>query len=331
MYEVDDVQQVITFSFNLFCKWVEPSLSAESPSHRSSFSGSGKSPFEDAQRHDLPWTPTFFFANMLEMNIVRENYSLNRSDGTVIAVICYVLKIKEILELSRFPFDRQVLKLDISSYRCHIEPWNEEKYNREPSFVTPHVTSAGFYNAMWTLERYDAEINNNLLSEHVLYVRLYASRNPRFYMINFGTVNFLIVVLSLTTTAVAHENYHDRASITLTLLLTGVAFKFVVTNYVPPTKYVTLLDQYMLLGLVILGVVAFENYVVSFLTKSASDIIDIVICYVIIFCWIVFHIYLVMAVNYGWFRKGWDKVLHEDDCDAKFIYGEHFKIGAVVV
>ena len=50
-----------------------------------------------------------------------------------------------------------------------------------------------------------------------------------------------------------------RLSLTLTLLLTAVAFKLVIAGSLPQLSYMTILDQYMWMSLLFICLVAIEN------------------------------------------------------------------------
>ena len=55
----------------------------------------------------------------------------------------------------------------------------------------------------------------------------------------------LIMILTFASLAVDPTEPADRLSVTLTLLLTSVAFKFVVSQNLPVISYVTLLVRFL--------------------------------------------------------------------------------------
>ena len=63
----------------------------------------------------------------------------------------------------------------------------------------------------------------------------------------------------------------DRLSITLTLLLTAVAYKFVVASMLPPVSYLTYLDTYVLICLGMMLGTAIENVVYPWLASHGSS------------------------------------------------------------
>jgi hypothetical protein len=58
---------------------------------------------------------------------------------------------------------------------------------------------------------------------------------------------FIVTTLLFTSFAVDPDSFHDRCSITLTLLLAMVAFKFIIADKLPRISYATLIDTYVLL------------------------------------------------------------------------------------
>jgi hypothetical protein len=58
------------------------------------------------------------------------------------------------------------------------------------------------------------------------------TRVPTYYLWNIVVVMFVLVLSAFSVVGVPYEDYADRMSITMTLLLTVVAFKFVIATYV---------------------------------------------------------------------------------------------------
>lgn len=60
---------------------------------------------------------------------------------------------------------------------------------------------------------------------------------------------FLVTCISFAQFGVAEQSLHDRLSVTLTTILTIIAFQVVVRDKVPAVPYRTLMDDYMLVSL----------------------------------------------------------------------------------
>merc|ERR1739842_277222 len=74
-------------------------------------------------------------------------------------------------------------------------------------------------------------------------------RRPEYYMWNVVFIMTLLVLLSgVSITLWGEDNASDRIETSLTLLLTAVAYKYIVNNFLPPTPYLTHLDIYVIIS-----------------------------------------------------------------------------------
>jgi hypothetical protein len=107
-------------------------------------------------------------------------------------------------------------------------------------------------------------------------------------------------------------------SVNLTLVLTAVAFKFVVSQNLPNISYLTLLDKYVLTSFVMLFIVVVENAVVAKLSVDLAAFIDLIVC--------VFHFdheLIDFEVSGGvWMRM--DSISHSAACFGPHGYYTHF-------
>jgi hypothetical protein len=71
------------------------------------------------------------------------------------------------------------------------------------------------------------------MGTELLLVKVLAERNPSYYAVNAIGVMFLIVQCNSLVYAVPVHDTADRSSIAFTLLLTAVAYKFVVAADLP--------------------------------------------------------------------------------------------------
>ncbi len=87
----------------------------------------------------------------------------------------------------------------------------------------------------------------------------------------------MITAMTLTSFIIPSNSLADRMSVNLTLLLTAVAFKFVVSQSLPHISYLTLLDKYVLTSFVMLFFVVVENVAASLLESNIAHLIDNVV------------------------------------------------------
>eukprot|EP00795_Rhopilema_esculentum_P000798 gene798-10534_t len=103
---------------------------------------------------------------------------------------------------------------------------------------------------------------------------------------------FLISLLSFTTFFIDPDSTGDRLSVILTLLLTAVTFKFVVSQSLPPVSYLTVLDWYVLTSVIFIFAVALENSIVSKIkTVDGRKLFDNLSCGIASLSFIIIHIW----------------------------------------
>ncbi|CAE8637268.1 unnamed protein product [Polarella glacialis] len=78
-------------------------------------------------------------------------------------------------------------------------------------------------------------------------------------------MHILLFINQVSFTSFLMDDLADKMSVTLTLLLTNVAFKLVVADSLPPVSSLTTMDLYMISSFAFLGLVSLENvlYVVA--------------------------------------------------------------------
>lgn|ERR1712217_227153 len=100
-----------------------------------------------------------------------------------------------------------------------------------------------------------------------------------------------ICSIAFTTLALPPDadNLGDRSSVTLTLLLTAVAYKYVIADQLPKIPYNTKLDLHLNMCFALLLVITVENGLVAFFTdadmQAAVDRYFYVVIGVLWCCW----------------------------------------------
>ena len=102
----------------------------------------------------------------------------------------------------------------------------------------------------------------------VLRIALTARRKPLYFFWNIMLPMALIEALAYGSFAVPREDVADRLSVSLTMVLTAVAFKQIISAELPNVSYLTLLDVFVLASFASTCLVAFENIVVGQVASS---------------------------------------------------------------
>ena len=74
------------------------------------------------------------------------------------------------------------------------------------------------------------EADEELKRYPMLHIYFVGERRAAYYMWNIALPNFLLSLLVFTSFAIPKEDLADRLSVTLTLVLTSVAFKYMVSQ-----------------------------------------------------------------------------------------------------
>lgn len=168
--------------------------------------------------------------------------------------------------------------------------------------------------ALWRLDWVDVK-NDEDKFPSIYELSFGLSRNTTFYLANFVLVTFAVVFSALSVIAVNHQDFSGRSSITYTLLLTMVAFKFVMSSYIPKVNYLTFLDYYNILGMLMVIFVIAENFYVSELFYQTAYYPDRIDAYfAAIFCsiWGGLHIAILTGTYCDAFYLNWDAVKEHD-------------------
>lgn len=119
-----------------------------------------------------------------------------------------------------------------------------------------------------------AERNENGIRYLSLDIAIQIERKIGFYMYNVVFPVFLLVLLSFISFFVDVQGLSDRMSITLTLVLTLIALKYVVTQYLPATSYMTYLDKYILASFFFMSLVAGQNVICYHIAVNQPSDLD---------------------------------------------------------
>ena len=159
--------------------------------------------------------------------------------GAAMWNLAYIAVFKESFELRQFPFDAQTLNIDLR--QASGVTW--DNYDLVVCGVQFHRDA--IQQPEWTVLAPRIKKHDHMHTN----VELRVKRSSAYYVTNVIGILAMLTLLVLTVFAVPVDDLADRIGIVLTLLLTAVAFKFVVADTVPKVGYSTQLDRYMLLNM----------------------------------------------------------------------------------
>ena len=111
----------------------------------------------------------------------------------------------------------------------------------------------------------------------VLLIEVAAHRRSSYHVWNIMVPVFLITVVCTTVFGIpitTDDGVGSRLAVTLSLLLTAVAYKITATDTLPQLGYLTYIDRFIMTNFCILVIVAFENLFVGLATQHNWDDAD---------------------------------------------------------
>lgn len=236
------------------------------------------------------WRPTITFLDTIgNVSSSVSTYKENHPDDTNLTYCFtrYVINatFAERFELHNFPWDVQRLHFRFMFYNCPHTIVLKEEQIRIPNRVRFYGGPCLIYKESfvqcdaWSLSdqlvllqgRTPADRNGWGLQHVILGGYMTVKRYPTFYLWNVVMPTNMLVILAFSSYLM--EELSDRLNITLTLLLTLVAFKLGINSYLPTTSYLTLLDKYSITSFVYLGVVFASNIVIFIIKDESANVI----------------------------------------------------------
>ena len=286
--DIDAVKQEFQCEFYMNLRWKENMLQGLNVSD------------DDSIDWDSVWDPGVYIIDAVSFDVYERHQSVRppKYPGEPHQVVQYYhIKgtFKEVLEVNSFPFDYQDLALTLTSN------WHADKLTLvKDDEKDDNIHTWNFYAKQeWDLKRHIITETMTLKptegssgNSYPQYkIRMNVMRQYKFYIYNVSLVMCLITALTFTAFAVKADSPGDRIQITLTLLLTSVAFKYYVQQFVPTVSYLTLLDKYVLSCMIFQFCMALHNAISGVITNAKTlSLFEHISLAVAVLAFIVIHI-----------------------------------------
>jgi len=201
------------------------------------------------------WVPHFDFGSEVEEAMITdESFWINR-EGVIFGRKNWIPKLQNRFNTTAFPFDRQILNIELLSNNCLFQQWSRHNdCPKQQSLFYDLWHIQGELDALadvWDLDRVRMNVNidvDDVSSQANLL--MYIARKPNYYAINISTMLFFIIFLQIYLPFFPYDE--SRFDFALQLVLTQVAYRFITQTMLPQTGYLMYLDKYMLAGFGIL-------------------------------------------------------------------------------
>jgi hypothetical protein len=218
------------------------------------------------------WTPHIQFMNAIETPELQDEqvkvvtWRRGRDGSPVVQWSCKVrCAFRERFELKSFPFDVQDLTITLSMQQTGVTLY-EDRFDGSKSLLRDEFTVLPDFTLDGPFLKPRKELA--LGKFHTLEIRFLAKRRISFHAWNVFFPVFLLTAMQFSVFAVDVGEVADRLSVTLTLVLASVAYKYVVSQNLPNISYLTLCDVYVLGSFVFMAAVVMENTLVGFASKD---------------------------------------------------------------
>ena len=184
------------------------------------------------------------------------------SDGTIEYKEKFSAELEAHYDLKEFPFDRQKLEIEIESFAWHddelIFKMNEEKIGFSNDFEI----------AEWHIENVESKIESvkdlqdrATFSEFLMEIEVV--RKYDYYLWKIIIPLILLVIISWSVFWMIGDKLVDRMSISMTGILTIVAYQFIISDILPRVSYFTFMDTFLSISFLIMLLSVFENIIVN--------------------------------------------------------------------
>lgn len=288
--EIDTLKEFFVADVFVQVRWREPSLdkpATEGQRRKQVLTGALRSLTQNYIEISKTKSKKFQYENYWDPKIVFQNV-LSESKHSVWKVLrhydegeAYIVQkhrlkatFSENLELALFPFDIQDLTLIISTELSEAEVELEEDLEEMSSVQIDSFAKE----QEWTLHEcvsFTPKVTtkaytNPKFKNPTVVAGCFAGRRAGFFIWNVMLIMTLISSLSLATFAVDRGLPQNRLQLSFTLVLTGVAFKFVANQSIPKISYLTHLDRYILGSMIFLYLVCIWHGVVTLIEGRAA-------------------------------------------------------------
>ncbi len=218
----------------------------------------------------------------------------------------WLVKIISRMDLTRFPYDRQKIRIILKASNCCFKRMNRKE--NPASFPDQLAVNDSHLiwdaKGEWVVDTHTTELRY----EHFSAVtEICLARDPTYYICNIGTIMYIIVISGASVVAMDVKQFNSRSSLLRSLLLSSVALKLVTTNYIAIKSYLTYMDYYILLSVTVILMLTVESLYVKLSGRDVAELERFDIIFICIFAvrWTALHLLVWVAAYANWFRRDW--------------------------
>ncbi|MGO9453991.1 MAG: hypothetical protein ACLQDV_23505 [Candidatus Binataceae bacterium] len=235
---LDEVQQTFTLTAYLTETWNDPRLA---------FNPKAGEPATHFYRKQDIWFPILQFDNSATAPAVIGYVMSGKPDGTVRRVEKVDLRLSTIMLLRAFPFDSQTLEVFVHPFTGQVSRMvldadpestglSDAPYAALPLWDTSQVT----YRSVSGVVEQGYRVRSHIVFD------LHVVRHSEYYIFRIFVPLFLMVAVSWGVLWIPPNDLNSQLLISVTTVLTLVAFSVAISNVLPPVPYLTFYDAFFL-------------------------------------------------------------------------------------
>lgn len=220
------------------------------------------------------WQPRFEFVNSVEPHMIYDSVLQVTPAGMVTYIERDSAALSTEFRLRRFPFDRQTLSLFVHPFidQAPIVVFHDD----DP--LTSITTEQKLYSALpeWNIENIQAHTKLVAIQGRRTRIAearfdIMVARRYGFYIWKVFLPLLLMVLLSWTVFWVDHRDLAVQVQISVTTILTVIAFAFAITLSLPKVPYLTVIDGFFLTCYLFVFLTAIELTCVHVANRYRQD------------------------------------------------------------
>jgi hypothetical protein len=275
-FKIDYQTQSFACDFISVTEWVNPALVGVDG--------------QEAARRCGEWKPKISLRNCIRTTLVSSEFKLvDIKTGRVRLTQHQRSHFAELIELHQYPYDHHQLSVIFRSEHPSNEVsllQNPKMENVVEGFGLPEWALVG--NIFSNTFEVSSAVSNSTRHSEILFT-LAVRRNPNYYELNHLFVCFILGVLSWGAFFFQTYEFASRSNILYLLILSAIAFRYVLASASPQVPYITLLDKFYFGLIVFLFAMIVESSIVSAIDLDVAKTMDQTCRYLLPCCWIIYH------------------------------------------
>ncbi|MBD1943226.1 hypothetical protein H6F50_12815 [Coleofasciculus sp. FACHB-712] len=247
----------------LFATWKDPRLAFKP-----------KKDEENTKYYNIEdiWQPGLEIINSKEFREQTNNDVRVETNGTVHYQETFKINLSSGLDLKRFPFDSQKVNILLESFKYDINKVKLVSQNSLSGLSKDSYVSL----AEWHIQGVTTRVEQKKFDpENTYYSRLIfeinIKRNYGFYIWKVGIPLLLLTIISWMVFWIEPKEFGTQVSISITSMLSVIAFSFTVNDALPRVAYLTFIDGFIFLCYVFVFLSLFIVILVHYLSTTGKE------------------------------------------------------------